>query len=184
MHKKDKNSVHYTYCCPPVRNAEFALMENWAHPSSMVVIHSEIPLPRLLKQSYISFYTPGGCNFKETTNSEGGGKELEAAYFILRGTVLSVKPWREVEKGGALDEVDVGDYNFSCATMIHRVRGSGNTIRSYLNQAVATPHECLPDTRKRTGSTSCQKNKKMEILFIRCKETKEVRQGYIPITKT
>ena len=37
--------------------------------------------------------------------------------------------------GRALAEVNAGDYNFSCATMIHRVRDSGKTIRSCINQA-------------------------------------------------
>lgn len=36
-----------------------------------------------------------------------------AAYFILRGIILSVKPWRLVEKRrAALREADAGDYNF------------------------------------------------------------------------
>ena len=70
------------------------------------------------------------------------------------GAVLNVQPWREIEKGRALDEVNAGDNDFSPATVIHRVRSSGNTRRSYLIQAGTTPHECLPDIRKQIGSLS------------------------------
>lgn len=55
--KEGKNNTYYTYCCPQVRNSMFALMENWVSPSPVVAIHSEIPLPRLLKQYNICFYT-------------------------------------------------------------------------------------------------------------------------------
>lgn len=79
-------------------------------------------------------------------------------------------PRRKPLKGGrALGEVYAGDYNFSCAPMIRRVRTWKNN-KILRQPGRATPHECLPGTRNRTGSTSCQKRGDGDI-FIRYTET-------------
>lgn len=53
--EEGKNNVHYTLCFPQDRNSEFALIKNWARPSLVVGIYSEMPLPRLLRQYYTCF---------------------------------------------------------------------------------------------------------------------------------
>ena len=67
-------------------------------------------------------------------------------------------------EGRTLDEVDAGDYNFSCATMIHRVRGSGKTMRSCVSQAVPQDMNAYQTLEIELGALHV-KNKRMMYIY-------------------
>lgn len=124
-------------------------------------------------------HIPDDCNFTSQKQlNRKAGKRSISQYFTLTYTVLCVKPWREVKR--VLNEEDAVDYNFSCTTMSHRVRGSRSTIRSHLHKAVPY-HMNARQTVELNWEYFMPKTRGWWHIY-QVYRNKKLSQGHIPIT--